>query len=220
MTSVIDIQHDSWFLYLISQRIYPCRGARVQKRIAGNLWRKMCDECQTARHEDPDRTRSHLLYLQLKEHFEVAEATGRVGTRDDGALENSSGTVKWYNIEIYFYADDDDHHLMGEPVAVAMALLLAMPMPWLPPAPALSSKLPSCRERCRVPLPIGQMSKQRKFIMSQWQQPESSKILNFKYDGNLSKGVDGTSDTFGQTVLGQESFENGQILNKILQTPS
>lgn len=135
----------------------------------------------------------------------------------DGALENSSGTVKWYNIEIYFYADDDDHHLMGEPVAVAMALLLAMPMPWLPPAPAPGCKLPSCRERCRVPMPIGQMSKQRKFIIKQWQQPESSEILNFKYDGNLSKGVDGNSDMFGQTVLGKKLLRVVKFLIKFFR---
>jgi len=116
----------------------------------------MCDECQPVRKTGDPKTRRVIFWL--KEHFAepASSETGRL-------LSASSGTVKWYNIEIYFYADadddDDDHLAMGEPVA--MALLLAMPMP-------LRSCLvfrPGTLCVCRVPMPIGQMSKQRKFII-------------------------------------------------------
>lgn len=83
------------------------------------------------------KTRSHLLTTcNVKRTFRWASSGTRIletGTPLPASRlgHSSSGTVKWYNIEIYFYADadadDDDHLALEKPVA--MALLLAMPMP-------------------------------------------------------------------------------------------
>lgn len=123
-------------------RVWVCLGKRLQKKKKKKTKRRTKESLEENVWwvpASPQVRRPGVIFwlrATLKEHFAepaAAPESWRLGLQLPASRlgHSSSGTVKWYNIEIYFYADadadDDDHLALEEPVA--MALLLAMPIP-------------------------------------------------------------------------------------------